>query len=250
VSLGRSDRPQGATERSERETRRVARVYADYEQSGYSERWDGDNAGIAAMQRERASAIEQLLMRNGLLPLGNRRILDVGCGEGDLLAGLLTCGARTDRLQGIDLLPERIAIARERHPDIRFATGNGDSLPFEADAFDIVVLSTVLSSVLDRSVARAIATEALRVLRDDGAILWYDLRLPNPRNRAVRGIRRKDVARLFPDLALDLHSVTVVPPLTRRLGRSTTILYPWLARLPPLRTHWLGLLTKPRPSAS
>lgn len=238
----------GATKRSEREARRLVRVYADYEQSGYAARWDPHNTGIAAMQRERASVLEELLRRHELLPLGNRRILDVGCGNGDALAGLIAFGARTDRLQGIDLLAERVALARVRHPDIRFERGNGDSLPFESDAFDIVVLSTVLSSILDRSVARAITAEAIRVLRSDGSILWYDLRVPNPRNRAVRGIRRKDVARLFPDLALDLHSVTVVPPIARRLGCSATILYPWLARLTPLRTHWLGLLTKPGPS--
>ena len=34
-------------------------------------------------------------------------------------------------------------------------------------------------------------------------------------------------------------------PLARRLGRATRWAYPMLARLPALRTHWLGLLTKP-----
>ena len=71
--------------------------------------------------------------------------------------------------------------------------GTATPLPCAADTFDIVVLFTVLSSILDRAVGQAIAAEAVRVLRSNGAILWYDLRLPSPRNRAVRAMRRKDI---------------------------------------------------------
>jgi SAM-dependent methyltransferase len=111
--------------------------------------------------RERASVVEQLPRRHDLLPLGDRRILDIGCRNGDELVGFIAYGARADRLEGIDLLPERTTVARARHPDIRIDRANGDPLPFAAATFDIIVVSTVLSSILDRAVARAIAAEAV-----------------------------------------------------------------------------------------
>jgi hypothetical protein len=37
-----------------------------------------------------------------------------------------------------------------------------------------------------------------------------------------------------------------LPPLARRLHPLTRLLYPVLAALPPLRTHWMGLLERPR----
>ena len=46
-------------------------------------------------------------------------VLEVGCGEGDLLAGL-----PTRRRMGIDYLPEVVARARARHPDIAFEVGD------------------------------------------------------------------------------------------------------------------------------
>lgn len=52
------------------------------------------------------------------------------------------------------------------------------------------------------------------------------------------------IRRLFPQLEMHLHTATVLPPLARRLGRLTQSLYPVLAAIPPLRTHYLGLLMK------
>jgi hypothetical protein len=49
---------------------------------------------------------------------------------------------------------------------------------------------------------------------------------------------------LFPDLKGDLHAVTVLPPLVRRLGPLTARAYPVLASMSPLRSHLMGLLRK------
>jgi SAM-dependent methyltransferase len=72
-------------------------------------------------------------------------VLEVGCGEGDLLAALPNA-----RRQGIDYLPETIARARARHPEIAFEVGDaiapaGDLVP-RADA---VVCDRLCHSVLD-----------------------------------------------------------------------------------------------------
>ena len=40
-------------------------------------------------------------------------------------------------------------------------------------------------------------------------------------------------------------SLTLLPPLARRLGPLTPFAYPALAAIAPLRTHLLGVLIKP-----
>ena len=90
--------------------------------------------------------------------------------------------------------------------------------------------------------ARNVAAELVRVLKPGGGILWYDFRVNNPRNPHVCGQTIAHIRHLFPQLQTDLRTVTLLPPLARRLGRTTGALYPVLARLPWLRTHYIGLI--------
>lgn len=169
-------------------------------------------------------------------------MLDIGCGHGGVLASLVDLGAPACNLYGIDLLPDRIEAARRAYPDICFACGNAEHLDFPDAYFDLVLLFTVFSSILDDGMAHNVAREACRVLKPGGAVLWYDFRYNNPWNPRVRGITRQQIHQLFPGLEMHLCTITLMPPLARRLGRLTPVLYPLLAAIPPLRTHYLGLL--------
>src|SRR4051812_5083893 len=60
--------------------------------------------------------LEQAVAR--LIP-GDASVLEVGCGEGDLLAALPNA-----RRAGLDYLPEVIERARARHPEIHFEVGD------------------------------------------------------------------------------------------------------------------------------
>lgn len=51
--------------------------------------------------------------------------------------------------------------------------------------------------------------------------------------------------RLFRDFHMDLQRITLLPPVACRLGPAMRLLYPVLAAVPPLRTHYLALLVKP-----
>jgi ubiquinone/menaquinone biosynthesis C-methylase UbiE len=229
------------------EANRIAQVYQQYlAQDLERSRWSDANAGNEAIQRERDAAVKRMLAEAGFMPLTACRILEVGCGWGKVLAELVRWGALPRNVLGIDLIPEAIEFARRQHPDIQFEVANGEEIPFEATSFDLVVFYTVFSSILDDRVALQVAAEARRVLRPGGAIVWYDFRLNNPRNRHVRGVPRAVIRHLFPGLEARLHRVTVVPPLARRLGQYTSRLYPVLATLPFLLTHYAGLLIKPR----
>jgi hypothetical protein len=100
--------------------------------------------------------------------------------------------------------------------------------------------------VLDPEIRRRLASEIVRVLSPGGALLWYDFRFDNPRNRNVRGIGRRALRQLFPDLRGQIRSVTLAPPLTRLLTPSNHWLAVTLEALPFLRTHLLGVLVKDR----
>jgi ubiquinone/menaquinone biosynthesis C-methylase UbiE len=225
----------------------VDRLLGTYARRAAVATWAPHNAGNQAILRERGRVSARLLRRHGLVP-PRGRILEVGCGHGHALAALRGLGARSGQLFGVDLLHDRLEEARRRQPELHWQRGNAEQLPFRDESFTLVMLFTVFSSILDPEMERNVAREVVRVLRPGGAVLWYDFRYPSP-NPEVRAMSRAAIRRVFPDLALRVRSVTVLPPLVRRLGRATHLLYPLLARLPLLRTHYVGLLTKRSPSA-
>ncbi len=227
------------------EVRRLAKVYDRYRQSTtIQSKWDESNPGNRAIVRERQKAITNLLRTHGFSPLGSRKVLDVGCGSGKVLASLLNLGARPENLYGIDLLPEHIAEAKEHYPALNLQCGNAERLEFSDSSFGLVLLFTVFSSILDEQMARNVAREVVRVLQPGGGLLWYDFRYHNPRNPDVRGMALSQIRQIFPDLNMRLRVITLLPPLARQLGWLTPVFYPLLSALLPLRTHYLGLLVK------
>jgi ubiquinone/menaquinone biosynthesis C-methylase UbiE len=232
------------------EVERLTEVYREYRDRGWGEtKWSSTNTGNQAMLRERQSKLNQLLRRSSFLPLDQRRILDVGCGTGEMLAGLQTWGAQLENLFGVDLLPDRIQRAKEKFPQISFQQVNAEALPFADGFFDLVSVCTVFSSILDHHMARNVGHEINRILRGGGAVIWYDFRVNSPFNRHVRAMSRQAVRTLFPGFDLHLVPITLLPPLARRLGRLTDRLYTHLAAVAFLRSHYLGILVKPQKSS-
>ena len=225
------------------ETDRIARAYRDRD-AGAAARWDLRNAGNQHILSERRRMTQRLLQRHGWLPLGDRRVLDVGSGGGSELAWFHELGALESHLVGIDLLPERVEFARRSFPQIEFRAGNAEHLPFPDGSFDLVLASTIFSSILDPGMAANVAAEIRRVMTPGAGLLWYDFRYDSPSNRNVRGVSAARVRALFPALKGELIGLTLLPPLARRLGPLTPIAYPALAWIPPLRSHLLGLLRK------
>ena len=224
------------------ETERIARAYRRLEATAGA-RWSLDNAGNRAILEERRAAFRRLLAGAGLLPLGERPVLEVGSGTGGELAWLTELGASPAALTGVDLLGDRVATARRAHPGIDFRQGNAERLEFESGSFELVMAITVFSSILDPAMARNVAGEIVRVLRPGGALLWYDVRYDST-NASVKGLGESRVRELFAPLDGRLSPVTLLPPLARRLGPLTRLGYPALAALPPLRSHLVGLLRK------
>jgi ubiquinone/menaquinone biosynthesis C-methylase UbiE len=229
------------------ELQRLHAVYGEYRTSPVAQRrWDAQNVGNRAIIAERRQAIQHLLDEHGWLPLSKRTILDIGCGNGDVLGGMTRLGAQCENLFGIDLMQHLLVDAKRKRPGLQLQQSNAEQLCFRDASMDLVLLFTVVSSILDDAMAQRLAGEVCRVLKPGGAVLWYDLRYDNPRNPNIRKVTRAMLQRLFPTFTLSLKSVTVAPPIARRLAITTPIMYSALAALPLVRTHYIGLLHKHR----
>jgi SAM-dependent methyltransferase len=104
------------------------------------------------------------------------RVLDLGCGTGELSRSLAAAGLR---VTGCDISPQMLRRARDRGGCagwVRLAPG-WRRLPFASAAFDVVVAASVLEYVGDPA---AVLRECARVLRPGGVMLYTvpDLRHP------------------------------------------------------------------------
>jgi SAM-dependent methyltransferase len=203
-------------------------------------RWSGDNRGNQWILAERATAAQAIIARWDP-PRSPQIVLDLGCGSARDLPVLP--GAR---VVGTDLLFERLLEGRESSNHGLLACADGAQLPLRSAAVDLVVMFTTLSSVLDPTVRTRISHEVDRVLVRGGAALIYDFRYPNPANRRTTPMTLRSLRALFPTYRSHATTITVIPQLARRLGRATHRAYPVVATLPPLRSHLLALLVKPR----
>jgi SAM-dependent methyltransferase len=98
------------------------------------------------------------------------RVLDIGCGKGELAADLALSGAR---VTGIDVNAGSLAFARERFADSGVELVEGDVLAWELPHdFDVVVLSNVLEHIGPR-------VELLSRLRDEAHPRRFLIRVPS-----------------------------------------------------------------------
>ena len=187
----------------------------------------------------------ELLRRAGKTDFSNLRVMDLGCGFGTDLLELIRLGFSPANLVGNEFLEDRIMHARDRlHSSVEIVEGDAATLTYENE-FDVVLISTVFTSILDRNLQESIARSAWRMLKSRGGIVWYDFRLNNPRNPDVRGVPLYRIRELFPNGEVIARRVTLIPPL----GRVAARLYPWFYDLfymmPFLRSHLMCWIGKP-----
>ena len=195
--------------------------------------------------QERQRAMLALFAQSGLHDLAGLRLLEVGCGAGGNLLELLRLGFAPAHLSGIELLPERLALARAVLPEaVRLSGGDALQATVAAQSRDIVFVSTVFSSLLDDAYQQRLADAMWSWLKPGGAVLWYDFTVDNPRNPDVRGVPLRRLRALFPQGRLTYRRVTLAPPLARALARMHPALLPVANGLPWLRTHVLAWVAR------
>ena len=227
------------------ETQRIVAAYERRKRTVPPDRYSVFNRGDTLDFQELEREILAVLDREHFDLSGEKLILEVGCGTGVWLREFVKWGALPEHLVGIDLLPERIEKARKLCPcGVTLECGNAARLEFPNNCFDLVLQSTVFTSILDRSLRHAVAAEMLRVLKPNGFIIWYDLYWNNPRNPDVRGIRGREIRELFCGCQVRLRRVTLAPPIGRFIARYSLLLYMLLSRTKILCTHYFGLIRK------
>jgi ubiquinone/menaquinone biosynthesis C-methylase UbiE len=116
----------------------------------------------------------------GIKP-GNR-ILDVGCGTGNLTLTALKYTGASGSVHGIDASPEMIAVAREKAahsgmPAI-FEIGLIEKLPYPDAGFDVVISRLVIHHLPDNLKRQGFA-EIFRVLEPGGRCFLADFNPPS-----------------------------------------------------------------------
>jgi ubiquinone/menaquinone biosynthesis C-methylase UbiE len=81
-----------------------------------------------------------------MIPEG-KRVLELGCGSGDLLHAV-----KPGYGAGVDFAPEVIDIANRKHPDLHFLVDDAECLQLEG-VFDYIILSDMLGCLWDAQVA-------------------------------------------------------------------------------------------------
>lgn len=196
--------------------------------------------------QERQRVMLQLLRQHGVKDMEALRLLEVGCGSGGNLLELLRLGCAPRHLAGIELLPERYVQARDVLPaGVRLQQGDALLADMPYASQDVVLVSTVFSSVLDSGFQQRLADTLWRWVRPGGAVLWYDFTYNNPHNPDVRGVSLRRVRALFPQGRINARRVTLAPPLARALVRVHPGLYGLFNSVPWLRTHILCYIEKP-----
>lgn len=168
------------------------------------------------LERGRRRAIERL----DLTP--DDRILLLGCGPGPDLEYLPSKASIT----AVDAAPAMVRRTEERGDalgmEVDVRVGDAQSLPFDDDAFDVVVLHLLLAVVPN---PEAVAAEAARVLAPGGRVSVYDKFIPEDTEPSLLRRVLNPVARfLFSDLTRQLEPILeeaglkVVEPRETALG--------------------------------
>lgn len=200
--------------------------------------------GELYMLQSRERETIKLLKSAGVASLSTKKILEIGCGRGGRLADFQRWGANSGNLHGIDLMAEFVDEAKMSYPAYEITQASAHSLPYPDEFFDIVVQSTVFTSIKDAELQQKIANEMVRVLKPSGIVLWYDFRYPNPWNPDVKPVTARRIRELFPHANLCLQSVTLLPPVARWLAKISYLLCDFLEAIPVFRSHYIGVIIK------
>jgi SAM-dependent methyltransferase len=142
--------------------------YTRYQQARISH-WSGIYRSAPRMlgdyYRKRLTVIYQHLVPK------NSSVLELGCGNGDLLSALQPSAG-----VGVDFCPEAIERARDKHPHLEFVLADAHDLALGRRCFEYIVVSDLVNDVWDvQSVVmqlRAYCTAHTRVIFNFYSHLW------------------------------------------------------------------------------
>ncbi|MCC6494548.1 MAG: glycosyltransferase [Pirellulales bacterium] len=134
------------------------------------EHWDAIARALDRWRDWRAAYHRRLAEVYQFLVPPGQRVLELGCGEGDLLAALDPATG-----VGVDFSPEMVRRARQRHPHLRFVHADVHDLPLD-EPFDVVILADLVNELWDvQAVFEQLAkltTPSSRIVVNSYSRLW------------------------------------------------------------------------------
>lgn len=101
----------------------------------------------------------------------NARILEIGCGEGDLLSSLNPLYG-----VGIDFSKEMISRAQDKYPDLQFIQQDAHDLSTLNSSFDVIILSDLVNDLWDvqevLTQLKLLASKETRIIINTYSRLW------------------------------------------------------------------------------
>jgi SAM-dependent methyltransferase len=160
--------------------------------------WDGDVEGFFALGEERTRLLVDPVLAELERPAQDSAAVDLGCGVGRFSRAFAN---RFREVLGVDVSEEMVRQARETnppdaHPNLRFETGDGVTLPAADSAHDFVFSYEVFQHMPSEDVIRSNLREVARILRPGGVALLHVKTEPEG------GRLKAAIARLIPDAAL------------------------------------------------
>jgi SAM-dependent methyltransferase len=184
------------------------------------------------------------------------RVLEIGCGSGDLLAAL-----RPSHGVGVDVSAGMVALARQKHPGLHFERTAGERLDL-GETFDVIVLSDLVPFVHDLlALFERVAAHShprTRVVVNSYSRIWRPvIRLAERlRLKPVKPMRNwvtpEDVRNLLELSGFEVLTRTARVLTPKRIPLLTLFLNGFLATLWPFNrlclTYWI--VARPQPALS
>lgn len=144
----------------------------------YRYRWIYDcvtavsSLSVGGVERLRALGLDALHPR--LTPKAD--VLDLCCGSGEAAAPWLKAGFQ---VTGLDISPLALALAAQRHPDLKRVEGLAEEPPLREASFDAIQMSVALHE-FPRAERAQVLKQCLKLLRPGGWLVLVDLHPAGP----------------------------------------------------------------------